>query len=52
MLRKFLDNAYEIEQPTSIWISPIFNVVDMYHYTHNEVDQTTDELDSSKNKPI
>jgi hypothetical protein len=32
ILRKFSSNAYEIELPPDIVISPIFNVADMYPY--------------------
>ena len=32
ILRKFSTNAYELELPTGIGISPIFNKVDLYPY--------------------
>ena len=32
ILRKFSANAYEIEFPSDIGISPIFNVADLYRY--------------------
>ena len=32
ILRKFSANAYEIELPPGVGISPIFNVVDLYKY--------------------
>jgi hypothetical protein len=42
VLRKFGDNAYEIELPDGIEISPIFNVSDLYPYRAGEV-ETGDE---------
>ena len=32
ILRKFSTNAYEIELPPHVGISPIFNVADLYKY--------------------
>ena len=32
ILRKFFSNAYEIELPPYVGISPIFNVADLYKY--------------------
>ena len=32
ILRKFSANAYELEMPTGVGVSPIFNVVDLYPY--------------------
>jgi hypothetical protein len=32
ILRKFDKNAYEIELPEDVGISPIFNIEDMYPY--------------------
>ena len=52
ILRIFSTNAHEIEVPTDIGISPIFNVKDMYHYTGNKVDKKTSESESCKDKPI
>jgi hypothetical protein len=37
ILRKFEANAYEIELPNDVGISPIFNVEDMYPYRADEV---------------
>jgi hypothetical protein len=42
VLRKFGDNAYEIELPDGIEISLIFNVLDLYPYRAGEV-ETRDE---------
>jgi hypothetical protein len=36
ILRKLEENAYKIEFPDDICISPIFNVVDIYPYRENE----------------
>jgi hypothetical protein len=38
ILRKFSSNAYEIELPPDIGISPIFNVADMYPYKESEAE--------------
>ena len=32
ILRKFSANAYELEIPTGLGISPIFNIADLYPY--------------------
>jgi hypothetical protein len=37
ILRKFEENAYEIELPNDVRISPIFNVVDLYPYIDDEL---------------
>jgi len=37
-LRKFSANAYEIQLPLDIGISPIFNVADLFPYTANSED--------------
>jgi hypothetical protein len=37
ILRKFEANAYEIEFPDDVGISPIFNVADLYPYREDEV---------------
>jgi hypothetical protein len=36
ILRKFEENAYEIEFPDDVGISPIFNVADLYPYKTDE----------------
>ena len=47
ILRKFSANAYEIELPPSIGISPIFNVVDLYRYEDKDTD---DEVEDKEEK--
>jgi hypothetical protein len=42
VLKKFGANAYEIELPDGIGISPIFNVSDLYPYKYEEAG-TSDE---------
>ena len=52
ILRKFSSNAYEIELPTGIGISPIFNVEDLYLYkgTGEELqEESTEEEDQTLN---
>ena len=41
ILRKFLANAYELEMPTGIGISPIFNVADIYPFVANDTGHIT-----------
>jgi hypothetical protein len=43
ILRKFTTNAYEIELPDNIGISPIFNVPDLYPYQRNEAGEVDDQ---------
>ena len=38
IVRKFSTNAYEIELPEGIGISPIFNVADLYPYKEKETE--------------
>ena len=39
ILRKFSTNAYEIEMHPDVGISPIFNVVDLYKYEDDGVEE-------------
>ena len=39
ILRKFSANAYEIEFPPDVGISPIFNVADLYRYEDGGTDE-------------
>ena len=42
-MRKFDENAYEIELPDDVGISPIFNVSDLYHYRKDEIEGSIDQ---------
>ena len=41
ILRKFSSNAYEVELPKDVGISPIFNVSDLYPYHADESNHPT-----------
>ena len=43
ILRKFDANAYEIELPDDVGISPIFNVSDLYPYRKNDIEGSKDQ---------
>ena len=43
VLRKFRENAYEIELPDGIGISPIFNITDLYPYRAGGAETGTEE---------
>jgi len=40
ILKKFDANAYEIELPDDVGISPIFNISDLYPYREDEARET------------
>jgi hypothetical protein len=44
ILKRFGENAYEIELPNGIEISPIFNVLDLYPYRAGEAETRMEEL--------
>ena len=43
VLKKMGENAYEIELPDGIEISPIFNISDLYPYRAGEIESESDE---------
>jgi hypothetical protein len=43
ILRKFDENAYEIELPDDVDISPIFNVSDLYPYKKDDIEGSEDQ---------
>jgi len=49
-LRKFSANAYEIELPSNLQVSPIFNVSDLYPFKDSGVQ--TKELISGEDNPF
>jgi hypothetical protein len=54
VIRKFGANAYEIELPDGVGISPIFNVVDLYPYRAEEegVEEEQKEVQWTKQMPV
>ena len=58
ILRKFLANAYELEMPSRVGVSPIFNVVDLYPYvagdsrTFAESEDPTKDLQWVRQMPV
>ena len=51
ILRKFSSNAYEVELPKDVGISPILNVSDLYPYHANEYSQTTTQETTNQKVP-
>ena len=47
ILRNFSNNAYELELPSGMGISPIFNVADLYKYNADTTEGTVEEDESS-----
>ena len=47
-LKIFSANAYELEMPTGVGISPIFNVVDLYPYATGDTRTFAKGEDSTK----
>ena len=45
ILKKFSANAYELEIPTGVGISPIFNVADLYPYVVGDTGPFTEGED-------
>jgi hypothetical protein len=43
ILKKLGENAYEIELPDGIGISPIFNISDLYPYKTGEAETRTED---------
>jgi hypothetical protein len=52
ILIKFNENAYEIELPEDVGISPILNVVDMYPYRMDDTGGSNDQKDIQWEKHI
>ena len=52
ILRKFYINAYELEFPTCIGISPIFTIADLYPYTDDDTGQTGEDNNHTEPKKV
>jgi hypothetical protein len=45
ILRKFDENAYEIELSEDVGISPIFNILDLYPYREDDTRDSEDQIE-------
>jgi hypothetical protein len=54
ILRRFGENAYELELPEDVGISPIFNIVDLYVYREDgaERDEYQGKIQWKKQMPV
>jgi hypothetical protein len=52
VLKKFGANAYEIELPDGIGISPIFNISDLYPYRAGEIGDEQPVIQWRKKMPV
>jgi hypothetical protein len=52
ILRKFDANAYEIELLDDLFISPIFNVSDMYPYRKHDTEGSEDQENIQREKKM
>jgi hypothetical protein len=54
ILRKFYANAYDIELPDDVGISPIFKVLDLYPYSEDDTGGSKDQekIQWKKQMPI
>ena len=48
ILRKFSENAYELEIPSGVGISPIFNIADLYPYVAGDIGTSAEGEDPTK----
>lgn len=48
IMRKFSTNAYELNLPPNMVISPIFNVKDLYLSKHDKVDSSIETIEDIK----
>ena len=48
ILRRFSANAYEIERPPDVGISPIFNIADLYKYQAETIEVELEDREESR----